>query len=152
MHDIASMDPPAEESSTTRVGNGAINNQDLAGTRRVQYPAEVPYRSQGHDPNKTATPHYHDDRLNGNNGDLDPRKNSTTLDRERKSTDQQRMLTTKDKSTSNGNRRPSGSNRVCGKCGGGLTGQFVRALEDTFHLECFTCHVGIQRHLQKICG
>lgn len=40
----------------------------------------------------------------------------------------------------NGSRRPSGS-RVCGKCGGHLTGQFVRALGDTFHLECFTCHV-----------
>ncbi|EOD50050.1 putative rho-gtpase-activating protein [Neofusicoccum parvum UCRNP2] len=39
----------------------------------------------------------------------------------------------------NGSRRPSGS-RVCGKCGGHLTGQFVRALGDTFHLECFTCH------------
>lgn len=37
-------------------------------------------------------------------------------------------------------RRPSGS-RVCGKCGLNLTGQFVRALGDTYHLECFTCHV-----------
>lgn len=38
-------------------------------------------------------------------------------------------------------RRPSGQSRVCGKCGGHLTGQFVRALGDTYHLECFTCHV-----------
>ncbi|KAF2099477.1 RhoGAP-domain-containing protein [Rhizodiscina lignyota] len=36
-------------------------------------------------------------------------------------------------------RKPSGS-RICGKCGENLTGQFVRALGDTFHLECFTCH------------
>lgn len=42
---------------------------------------------------------------------------------------------------SGGSRRPSGS-RICGKCGEGLTGQFVRALGDTYHLECFTCHVG----------
>lgn len=39
-------------------------------------------------------------------------------------------------------RRPS-EVRYCGKCGGRLTGQFVRALEDTFHLECFTCRVRI---------
>ncbi|KAK5677355.1 Rho-type GTPase activating protein Rga1 [Elasticomyces elasticus] len=36
-------------------------------------------------------------------------------------------------------RRPSGQ-RMCGKCGRTLTGQFVRALGDTYHLECFTCH------------
>lgn len=38
-------------------------------------------------------------------------------------------------------RRPSGQQRICGKCQRTLTGQFVRALGDTFHLECFTCHV-----------
>lgn len=41
-------------------------------------------------------------------------------------------------------RRPS-EIRHCGKCGGRLTGQFVRALEDTFHLECFTCRVSGRR-------
>lgn len=40
-----------------------------------------------------------------------------------------------------GSRRPSGQQKVCGQCGRHLTGQFVRALGDTFHLECFTCHV-----------
>lgn len=38
-------------------------------------------------------------------------------------------------------RRPSGQQRICGKCQRQLTGQFVRALGDTYHLECFTCHV-----------
>lgn len=38
-------------------------------------------------------------------------------------------------------RRPSGQQRICGKCGRHLTGQFVRALGDTYHLDCFTCHV-----------
>ncbi|EMC93599.1 hypothetical protein BAUCODRAFT_26850 [Baudoinia panamericana UAMH 10762] len=37
-------------------------------------------------------------------------------------------------------RRPSGQQRICGKCQRHLTGQFVRALGDTYHLECFTCH------------
>jgi hypothetical protein len=46
-----------------------------------------------------------------------------------------------------GSRRPSGAvkeQRMCGKCGTHLTGQFVRALGGTFHLECFTCHVSLQ--------
>jgi hypothetical protein len=43
-----------------------------------------------------------------------------------------------------GQRRPSGS-RICGKCGEPLQGQFVRALDNTFHLDCFTCHVGFMR-------
>ncbi len=40
-------------------------------------------------------------------------------------------------------RRNSGTKRICAKCGGTLTGQFVRALDNTYHLECFTCHVSI---------
>jgi hypothetical protein len=48
------------------------------------------------------------------------------------------------KSSTNGTRRPSGS-RICGKCGEPLAGQFVRALDNTFHLDCFTCHVSLQR-------
>ncbi|KAK7554510.1 putative Rho GTPase activator [Phyllosticta paracitricarpa] len=48
-------------------------------------------------------------------------------------------LSTSRERSRNGSRRPSGS-RTCGKCKGHLTGQFVRALGDTFHLECFTCH------------
>ncbi|KAI1322190.1 RhoGAP-domain-containing protein [Xylariaceae sp. FL0255] len=37
-------------------------------------------------------------------------------------------------------RSASGSMRICVKCGEPLTGQFVRALDGTFHLECFKCH------------
>ncbi|KAF2860835.1 RhoGAP-domain-containing protein [Piedraia hortae CBS 480.64] len=37
-------------------------------------------------------------------------------------------------------RRPSAHQRKCGKCGQPLTGQFVRALGVTCHLQCFTCH------------
>ncbi len=35
----------------------------------------------------------------------------------------------------------SGQLRICKKCGEPLTGQFVRALGGTFHLECFRCAV-----------
>lgn len=47
-----------------------------------------------------------------------------------------------------GGRKQSGAvkeQRMCGKCGTHLTGQFVRALGGTYHLECFTCHVSICR-------
>lgn len=54
--------------------------------------------------------------------------------------EQRQNFTPRERSRTNGSRRPSGS-RACGKCGGSLTGQFVRALGDTYHLECFTCHV-----------
>jgi hypothetical protein len=38
-------------------------------------------------------------------------------------------------------RHGSGQLRICKKCGEPLTGQFVRALGGTFHLECFRCRV-----------
>jgi hypothetical protein len=38
-------------------------------------------------------------------------------------------------------RSASGQTRVCKKCGLQLTGQFVRALDGTFHLDCFKCRV-----------
>jgi len=44
--------------------------------------------------------------------------------------------------TRNG-RTASGQLRMCKKCGEPLTGQFVRALGGTFHLECFRCRVCI---------
>jgi hypothetical protein len=41
-------------------------------------------------------------------------------------------------------RTASGQTRVCRKCGESLTGQFVRALDGTFHLDCFRCKVSMQ--------
>lgn len=38
-----------------------------------------------------------------------------------------------------GHATPSVQVRTCKKCGEGLTGQFVRALNGTFHLDCFKC-------------
>lgn len=66
-----------------------------------------------------------------------------------------------DQSAGNGGRdRTQGSvprankpQRICGSCGEPLTGQFVRALDSTFHLECFKCRVRVQaRLLGKILG
>ncbi len=44
--------------------------------------------------------------------------------------------------TRNG-RTGSGQLRICKKCGEPLTGQFVRALGGTYHLDCFRCRVCI---------
>lgn len=38
-------------------------------------------------------------------------------------------------------RAASGQTRTCNKCGEPLRGQFVRALDGTFHLNCFKCRV-----------
>lgn len=52
--------------------------------------------------------------------------------------------TSRDRSRPNGrpqNKSPGSTQRICKKCGDPLTGQFVRALGATFHLECFKCQV-----------
>ena len=41
--------------------------------------------------------------------------------------------------TSTGQKSSNGQLRTCKKCGDSLTGQFVRALGGTFHLDCFKC-------------
>lgn len=48
----------------------------------------------------------------------------------------------RNRSRNRGHRTPSGTQRVCKKCELPLTGQFVRALDGTFHLDCFRCAVG----------
>lgn len=45
---------------------------------------------------------------------------------------------------------PASTPRVCQKCGEHLTGQFVRALGATFHLECFRCEVRTSR-VARLC-
>ena len=50
----------------------------------------------------------------------------------------------RDRSRPNGRpqtKSPGSSQRVCKKCAEPLTGQFVRALGATYHLECFKCEV-----------
>lgn len=41
-----------------------------------------------------------------------------------------------------GGRHGNSAPRICKKCDQTLTGQFVRALGGTYHLECFLCRVG----------
>lgn len=46
-----------------------------------------------------------------------------------------------DRTRGNGGKSSSGTLRLCRKCDEPLTGQFVRALGGTFHLDCFKCRV-----------
>ena len=58
----------------------------------------------------------------------------------RQSLEKMKDLTIKDKSRNNSTSGGK-SQRICQKCGIPLTGQFVRALGGTFHLDCFNCRV-----------
>lgn len=49
----------------------------------------------------------------------------------------------RNRSRPRGSRATSGQTRTCKKCGESLTGQFVRALDGTFHLDCFKCRVSL---------
>jgi hypothetical protein len=51
-----------------------------------------------------------------------------------------------------GTRKGSGQMRICKKCGEPLTGQFVRALGGTFHLDCFKCKVSNGPVTKKLHG
>lgn len=58
-----------------------------------------------------------------------------------------RDLPIREKPRSNSSSEGRKTQRVCKKCGELLTGQFVRALEGTFHLDCFRCKVRICAHV-----
>ncbi|KAF4977423.1 hypothetical protein FZEAL_6052 [Fusarium zealandicum] len=50
-----------------------------------------------------------------------------------------RKSSERNRSRGRGGRSASGQSRTCQACGEPLTGQFVRALDGTFHLDCFKC-------------
>lgn len=81
---------------------------------------------------------------NSTNGSSPP---SPKEGRSGRGTDASQSLPYRDRSQSRNNggmgaKSSNGSRRICKKCGESLTGQFVRALGGTFHLDCFRCRVG----------
>ncbi len=62
-------------------------------------------------------------------------------DRERDRDAESRRSDERNLSRPRNGRTASGQLRICKKCGEPLTGQFVRALDGTFHLDCFRCRV-----------
>lgn len=63
--------------------------------------------------------------------------------------DPQRVSGERNRSRARNGRTASGQLRLCKKCGEPLTGQFVRALGGTFHLDCFRCRVCRAEELRK---
>ena len=89
------------------------------------------------------------DEHNHNNGRVSP---SLAEGRNGRSRDMNQALPIRERSRTNGasngvskqlatNKTSGGSARLCKKCELPLTGQFVRALGGTYHLDCFLCQV-----------
>lgn len=78
------------------------------------------------------------DRERTHDRDRDP---SRELDRGRDRDLEPRRSAERKHSQQGSSRTASGQVRICKKCGEQLTGQFVRALDGTFHLDCFRCKV-----------
>lgn len=119
---------------------------DMDGQNRAgdTYNSNNPSTYQAYDPNTRRQsrpgPPIPGQFPEDNAGDADASYPLPPSNRDGREQNQSQSPATRDRSKTGGSRRPSGS-RICGKCGESLTGQFVRALGDTFHLECFTCHV-----------
>ncbi|KAL1837436.1 hypothetical protein VTJ49DRAFT_3788 [Mycothermus thermophilus] len=83
--------------------------------------APMPSRHNGLHGNQSGKPPV-SPNLSGDNTDTESRRSGE-----------------RNRSRPRGSRSASGQVRTCQKCGEVLTGQFVRALDGTFHLDCFRC-------------
>ncbi|KAG8165220.1 hypothetical protein KVR01_005495 [Diaporthe batatas] len=101
----------------------------------------TPERSFTTDDSRTYSP-YRPPRQNG--GPRDGRRPSLSPsagagDRSWDEEGESRQSQERNRSRGRNGRQASGGQRICKKCGEPLTGQFVRALDGTFHLDCFKC-------------
>lgn len=129
--------PPVEDPSGDSRAYGGP--QSMGGDSRYQADREVDSTTQG----------QHQRFMSDGRGTSSPGVNSSGKDRE---LDTPKVSGERDRARTHGNRRGSGQMRVCKKCGEPLTGQFVRALGGTFHLDCFKCKVSaIQRFRRVLC-
>lgn len=116
-----------EDNRNTQPGRANGYGQTDVPKQRFMDPPPAPGESRS--PNGSL-PHSPVDGCNG-------RSRETTQD-----------LTIRERSRTNGapGAKSSGTLRLCKKCGEALTGQFVRALGGTFHLDCFRCRVSTGTH------
>jgi len=98
---------------------------------------DAPYRKDQEQANLAPT-HSRHNGSHGNQGGRPPV--SPALSAENTDTESRRSGE-RNRSRPRGSRSASGQVRACKKCGEPLTGQFVRALDGTFHLDCFKCRV-----------
>ncbi|KAI1622667.1 paxillin [Exophiala viscosa] len=125
---------PQGNAATIRYTIGAPRPQNEASHQHTPSNGNNQFNAYGHPPNSS----------NGNPNDAqydsDARYSSDSR------TGRKRSLggpggNERSRSRTNGStgRSPGSSMRTCKKCGEPLTGQFVRALGGTFHLDCFKC-------------
>jgi hypothetical protein len=92
-------------------------------------------------------------RLNGafgleNRMTASPSRSASGREKEReRDADPGKISGERNRSRTRNGRTASGQLRLCKKCGEPLTGQFVRALGGTFHLDCFRCRVCVNPRL-----
>ena len=94
-------------------------------------------------------------RVAGNNSPLTPDDRSPRgLEPEQQSLRDRSNVRDRSRANGRGHTKSPGSSRLCQKCHEPLTGQFVRALGGTFHLECFKCEVckAVSRFLRSFAG
>lgn len=134
-------------STERRPGEGAYNGR--GGYRQQQNSEDSRYmhpgRTNGYDQGN-ATKSRFMGPPSGPGGTPSPNgslPHSPVDGRNGRSRDMTQDLPVRERSRTNGGPggKSSGTLRLCKKCNGQLTGQFVRALEGTFHLDCFRCRV-----------
>lgn len=122
-HDSSDLDPP-----------GVLSNLGIPRHNSLQQ-----LDPTNGDPDRTLPIRQH--RTQRSRDFAEGSMNGQELNGRQTNQDETQDVALRDQSRSNGARRPNERSRICGKCNGPLTGQFVRALGGTYHLECFTCHV-----------
>lgn len=142
------MSPQSEGRPSTdrRPGDGAYNTR--GGYRQPGQNMEDVYRqtgqANGYASADAPKPRYMGPPLApGDTRSPNGSSNHSPVDgRNGRSKESTQDLPVRERSRTNG--QPGGKShtlRLCQKCSEPLTGQFVRALGGTFHLECFKCRV-----------
>ena len=121
----------------SRTGGGGYNHRDLSQQTRLDFPADVSNDNPNLPRQRPLGPVVEEEK----NNYTGQTKSSTEVGTGR-DLDQIKDLAIREKPRANGSTggKPATS-RICKKCGESLTGQFVRALGGTFHLDCFKCQV-----------
>lgn len=151
------MSPQSEGRLSTerRPGDGAYNNR--GGYRQPgQSMEDHQYRTAGQG-NGYTQPDATKQRLMGpplaagDTRSANGSSNHSPVDgRNGRSKDLTQDLPVRERSRTNGaSGGKSHTLRLCQKCGEPLTGQFVRALGGTFHLECFKCRVSSTSNMDR---
>ena len=117
-------------------GTGDLSQQDLTGQAHQHPSNSYEFDSQQTQKSSRRGPPTDIARLSQNNLPIRQEKKGGSLNQ-----DNTRDNAARDRSRQEGDGGKSSSQRVCLKCNQPLTGQFVRAIGGTFHLECFKCRV-----------